>query len=246
MPWGHLDTEIVASGLTPVYDRGGEGPTGMRGLTRSGSEEVEMNRCFRTCLIGSTLGVLMLALAAPSFAQDARMTGTVFDEWENPIEGATVRAEGTEGGAPGSATTGANGEFLIEGLDSESYNFTFRAAGYQGVRQSGTRVRTGAVNRPLTAELSVLQRGVSFEDETTFVSDPPGTTINFDDDGTFEIEDADGEGHGTYGIEQTTATLVVREHDADDKFSISDPLIAEFSSEDLTNFMIGNDKFIKK
>ena len=246
MSWGHLDTEIIASGLTPVYDRGDGRPTGVRDLQEVRLKEEEMDRCLRTCLTGAALGVLMLLLVAPSFAQDARMTGTVFDEWENPIEGATVRAEGTEGGAPGSATTDAGGEFVIEGLDSENYNFPFRAAGYQGVRQSGTRVRTGAVNRPLTAALSVLQRGVSFEDETTFVSDPPGTTINFDDNGTFEIENADGEGHGTYGIEQTTATLVVREHDAEGKYSINDPLVAEFASEDLINFMIGNDKFMKQ
>jgi hypothetical protein len=99
----------------------------------------------------------------------------------------------------------------------------------------------------LSIELSVLQRGISFDDETTFVSDPAGTTITFDDDGTFEFEDAGGEGMGTYGIEELTATLVVREYDGPEgKFSISDPLMAEFADKELTNFMMGDQKLMKK
>ena len=207
-----------------------------------------MRRHLRACLVGSAVAALLLMLATSTLAQDAQVRGEVHDEWDNPIEGATVRAESSEGGAPGNATADADGEFLITGLDSQNYSFTARAAGYQGVRLRETRIREGAgSNRPLSIELSVLQRGISFDDETTFVSDPAGTTITFDDDGTFEFEDAGGEGMGTYGIEELTATLVVREYDGPEgKFSISDPLMAEFADKELTNFMMGDQKLMKK
>ena len=49
--------------------------------------------------------------------------------------------------------------------------------------------------------------------------------LKLNEDGTFEFEDAEGEGEGTYGIVDLSAILVVRDYDGpDDKFSVRQPV----------------------
>ena len=62
--------------------------------------------------------------------------------------------------------------------------------------------------------------------------------MKFNEEGIFEFEDADGEeGMGTYGIVEQDALLVVREYDGDDdRYSIVEPVVVSFSSDQFTSF----------
>ena len=201
-----------------------------------------MHQHLRACVVGSGVAALSLMLVAPSVAQ-GRVRGQVTDKYDNRIPGATIVAEAS--GAASTTTTDDNGRFQFLGLSGE-YTFTATAPAYVGIRTTATIRRLG-VNRPINFELPVAASGGRFRSETTFVSDPPGTTISFDEDGTFEFEDAEGEGEGTYGIQGTNAELVVRRYDGpDDKFSIAEPITIQFADDRFTSFMMGDQKLVKQ
>ena len=199
-----------------------------------------MRQDLRACVVGSGVAALSLMLVAPSLAQ-GRVRGQVTDEYDNPIPGATIVAEGS--GSASNAPTDDNGRFLFLGLSGE-LTFTATAPGYVSIFTTRT-VRYE--NRPLDFELPAAASGQRFRSEMTYVSDPPGTTISFDEDGTFEFEDAEGEGEGTYGMQGLNGVLVVRKYDGpDDKFSIAEPVIIQFADEPLTSFMMGDQKLVKQ
>ncbi len=201
-----------------------------------------MRQHLRACAVGSGAAALSLMLVAPSLAQ-GRVRGQVTDEYDNPIPGATIVAEAS--GAASTTTTDDNGRFQFLGLYGE-YTFTATAPGYLGILTTAT-IRQLGDNRPINFELPVAASGGRFRSETTFVSDPPGSTISFDEDGTFEFEDAEGEGEGTYGIQGRNAELVVREYDGpDDKFSIAEPITIQFADDLFTSLMMGNQKLVKQ
>ena len=201
-----------------------------------------MRQYLRACVVGSGVAALSLMLVAPSLAQ-SRVRGQVTDEYDNPIPGAAIVAEGP--GSSSNATTDDNGRFLFLGLSGE-YTFTATAPGYVGIRTTAT-IRQLGDNRPINFELRVTASGQRFRSETTFVSDPPGITISFDEDGTFELEDAEGEGEGTYTIQDTNGELVVRRYDGpDDKFSLAEPVIIQFADDQLTSFMMGDQTLVKE
>ena len=201
-----------------------------------------MRQHLRACVVGSGVAALSLMLVAPSLAQ-GRVRGQVTDEYDNPIPGATIVAEAS--GAASTTTTDDNGRFQFLGLSGE-YTFTATAPGYEGIRTTAT-IRQLGDNRPIDFELRVAASGWRFRSETTFVSDPPGTTISLDEDGTFDFEDAEGEGEGTYGIQGTNAELVVRRYDGpDDKFSIAEPITIQFDDDRFTSFMMGDQKLVKQ
>ncbi len=201
-----------------------------------------MRQHLRACVVGSGVAALSLMLVAPSVAQ-GRVRGQVTDEYENPIPGATIVAEASRGAS--TTTTDDNGRFQFLGLSGE-YTFTATAPAYVGIRTTAT-IRQLGVNRPINFELPVQPSGGRFRSAVTFVSDPPGTTISFDEDGTFEFEDAEGEGEGTYGMQGTNAELVVRRYDGpDDKFSIAEPITIQFADDQFTSFMMGDQKLVKQ
>ena len=201
-----------------------------------------MRQHLRACAVGSGVAALSLMLVAPSLAQ-GRVRGQVTDEYDNPIPGATIVAEAS--GAASDATTDDNGRFLFLGLSGE-LTFTARAPGYVGIRTT-TTIRQLGDSRPINFELPVAESGQRFGSDTTFVSDPPGTTITFDDDGSFEFEDPEGEGEGTYGFQGTNAELVVRKYDGpDDKFSIAEPITIQFADDRFTSFVMGDQKLVKQ
>ena len=165
----------------------------------------------------------------------ARVSGTITDEWGNGIEGVQVTAERQGGGSPSSATTDEDGEFMMLGLSSSMYEFTFLIDGYQGIRTAGD-VRMNN-NRPIDIELEALPSGSRMRGEQEFEAAGGSPTIKFKEDGMFEFEDADGEeGEGTYGIVELSALLVVREcAGADDKYSIAQPVVVTFASDQFTS-----------
>ena len=203
-----------------------------------------MRQHLRACAVGSGVAAFSLMLVAPSLAQ-SRVRGQVTDEYDNRIPSATIVAEPSGSGIVSTTTTDDNGRFTFLGLSGE-YTFTATAPEYGGVRTSATIRRLGE-NRPINFELPVQPSGGRFRSAATFVSDPPGTTISFDEDGTFEFEDAEGEGEGTYGIQGTNAELVVRRYDGpDDKFSVAEPITIQFADQQLTSFMMGDQKLVKR
>ena len=204
-----------------------------------------MRQHLRACVVGSGVAALSLILVAPSLAQ-GRVRGQVTDAYDNPIPSATIVAEATGvASAPITETTDDNGRFVFVGLAGE-YTFTATASGYVGVRTSATIRRLGD-NRSINFELSASGSGGRFRSDTIFVSDPPGTTISFDEDGTFEFEDAEGEGEGTYGIQGMTAELVVRGYDGpENKFSVAEPITIQFADDQFSSFMMGDQKLVKQ
>ena len=64
--------------------------------------------------------------------------------------------------------------------------------------------------------------------------------IRFREDGTFEFEDAEGEGEGTYGIADLSLVLIIREYDGpDDKFSFSQPVTVTAPNDQFLSLMWG-------
>ena len=202
-----------------------------------------MRQHLRACAVGFGVAAFSLMLVAPSLAQ-SRVRGRVTDEYDNRITNATIVAEGS--GTESTANTDDSGRFTFLLDRSGEYRFTASAPGYGGVRTTTSIKRLGE-NRPINFELPVQPTGGLFRSAETFVSDPPGTTISFDEDGTFEFEDAEGEGEGTYGIQGTDAELVVRKYDGpDDKFSIAEPITIQFADQQLASFTMGDQKLVKQ
>ena len=176
-----------------------------------------------------TIG-LITSVAASAVAQTR---GQITDEWDNPLEGATVQAEAEGAGGSQSTTTDEDGEFMFVGLATGDWSFTTTLDGYQGIWHI-TSVRQ-LTARPLSFELAVLPSGGRFRERTEFEAADGQLAFRFEEDGTFEFEDTNGEGEGTYGIVELNAVLIVRDYDGpDDKFDIMTPVVLEFSDEMFT------------
>ena len=161
----------------------------------------------------------------------ARIRGEVTDEWGNGLEGVVVSGRLADGD-PRDSTTNDDGRFNIVNLPSGDWVFEFRAAGYQATAmamQLDQRDGYGA-QRPLEIELAATPPGSRVRDDIEFATEDGGVTLTLKSDGTFEFEDAEGEGEGTYGIVELEGHLTVRDYDGDDDtFSITEPSVATFS-----------------
>ena len=184
-------------------------------------------------LAGSVL--LTLAVSVP-VATQGRFTGKVTDQWGNPLEDALISAQRVDGGDQQEARTDGDGEFQFLNLSGE-YTIEFQALGYQGVRTTLT-LRRASSNRPVEVDLEALPSGGRFRGDTEFEAEGGTPSLTFKEDGTFEFEDAGGEGLGTYGISELSAALVVREYDGDDgTYTIADPIIVTFPDDLFTSLV---------
>ncbi len=182
-----------------------------------------------------TFGIV-LGAAARSEAQGAKR-GQVTDEWGNPLEGVTVLAESAGAdGAPQNTTTDDGGNFSFIGLGSGDWAFTVLLDGYQGLQQVANVRRTGQT-RPLRFEMPVLASGGRFRERTEFRAEDGATRFRFEEDGTFEFEDADGEGEGTLRHRPAQrASRRARGYDGpDDRFSPRTPVVVEFANDQFTS-----------
>ncbi len=166
-----------------------------------------------------------------------RINGKVTDTWGNGLPGVQITAERERGGGSAvTTTTEDDGEFFMMVLTSANYEITFLRDGYQGIlTPADIRMRD---NRPIELELEALPSGSRLRGEQEFQAEGGTPRITFNEDGFFEFEDAEGEeGMGTYGIVEQDALLVVREYDGDDdKYSIGEPVVISFSSDQFTSF----------
>lgn len=164
-----------------------------------------------------------------------RVMGEVTDDWGNGLGGVQIAVERTDGGGSYEGTTEDDGEYIILGLQSGSYELTFTLDGYQGVRVAENVRSSGG--RPLDVELEALASGGRLRGEQEFEAAGGSPKIKFTDEGMFEFEDAEGEeGEGTYGVDALDAVLVVRDYDGDDdKYSLSEPVVVTFASDQYTS-----------
>ena len=175
-------------------------------------------------LVSLLAAFTIIALTASDAFAQVVVRGTFTDEWENPIAGALVIIEpvGDQQGIRQETMTEENGSYQFVGLSPGDWELEVHADGYQAIRTAVNVRRTD--NRPIEIELTVTPsggrlRGLEFE--------AGGGTpkLKLNEDGTFEFEDAEGEGEGTYGIVDLSAILVVRDYDGpDDKFSVRQPV----------------------
>ena len=111
--------------------------------------------------------VLALAIAAPAICED--LVGTVADRGGQAVQGVKIIAQSKDGTTQ-AATTDANGQYRIAGLDPGQYFITLDPAG-NGVQ--GQTVASYLGNSGLTVDWSVAS-GVS-----PLASAQPGTRLAF-------------------------------------------------------------------
>lgn len=189
---------------------------------------------FRSILVVVTVLVSGTFLVSDARGQ-GRVQGEVTDKWGNGLGAVQIAVERTDGGGSYSAATEDDGEYIILGLQSGTYEITFTLDGYQGVRVA-ENVRSSAGPR-LDVELEALASGGRLRGEQDFEAEGGSPKIKFKEDGIFEFEDAEGEeGEGTYGVVELSALLVVRDYDGDDdKYSISEPVVVTFANDQFTS-----------
>ena len=189
---------------------------------------------FRSILVVLTILVSGTFLVSDARGQ-GRVQGEVTDKWGNGLGAVQIAVERTDGGGSYSAATEDDGEYIILGLQSGTYEITFTLDGYQGVRVA-ENVRSSAGPR-LDVELEALASGGRLRGEQDFEAEGGSPKIKFKEDGIFEFEDAEGEeGEGTYGVVELSALLVVRDYDGDDdKYSISEPVVVTFANDQFTS-----------
>ena len=177
---------------------------------------------------------IVLSVAVSAAAQTVTR-GQVTDEWDNGLEGVTVLAEPTDAGASQTTTTDEDGRFQFLGLSSARWSITATLNGYQGLRQVLTISRTSSSssgNQPVDFELPWLSTGGVFRERTDFEAEGGTPRFRFEEDHSFEFEDAGGEGEGNYGIVDLNAILIVRDYDGpDDKFSVNTPVVVDFADQ---------------
>ena len=198
----------------------------------------------RARLIVATLAVLVGFVTADVAAQ-VRFRGKVTDQWGNGLEGAQVVAEREGGGGRQESTTDDDGNFQVL-LASGEYTFEFLADGYQGVGTSLTLSQQGSI-RPVEVDLEALPSGGRFRGDTEFEAEEGMPRVTFDGDGLFEFEDTEGAGIGTYGIVELSAVMVVREYDgSDDKYSVNEPVVVTFASDQFLSLIWGDATLVKQ
>lgn len=188
----------------------------------------------RSALVTTVALMAAFLMTADAFGQ-ARLMGKVTDKWGNGLPGIQITAEREGGGGSQETVTEDDGEYSMIGLTSAIWQVTFSGAGYQGVR-TNINVRVSARD-PFNMELEALPAGGRLRGDQEFEAEGGSPKIKFNENGEFEFEDADGEeGEGTYGIVEQNGMLTVRDYDGDDdKYSIAEPIVVNFTDSAFTS-----------
>ena len=203
-------------------------------------------RALAVVLVTTVLATLAVHEA---FAQMVVVAGQVTDTWGNPLEGVEVEAKRQDGGgAMRSASTDADGEFQMVGIEPANYEFTYRLSGYLGARQLRViRPQGRRRRRPAPVELELLGSGLYLRDETEFEAEGGAPSLTLKPDGMFEFEDAEGEGEGNYSIQDLSAILTVRDYDGpDDKYTITEPVVVTAPTNQFMSLAWGETMLNKK
>ncbi len=168
----------------------------------------QLVRKWISAFIGAALAVLFVALtlALPAIAgTTGTISGTLSDAAKKAVAGATVTAAAPSG--RGSATTDANGFYVINNLSPDTYTVSFAAKGYQGLVVSGVTVvqdQNVQINQALARSLTTIGR-VSARSASNLVQ--PTQTADVYNVSNQQLTAAAGiGGHRTlYDVIQTTA-----------------------------------------
>ena len=190
------------------------------------------------------MGVLMLVTHVDAKAQ-ARLAGTVTDEWGNGLAGARIILQSERGGgSTQEEMTEEDGTYFLL-LPTGSYTVEYHAEGYQAIG-STLNIRVSDT-RPVDVALEALQFGSLFRDEIEFEAEEGTPMIVFDGDGQFEFKDAHGEGEGTYGIDALNVVMIVRDYDGpDDAYSVNEPVVVTSPDNQFTRLTWIETTLIKK
>ncbi len=197
--------------------------------------------------------VVISVVASTAFAQ-AIIRGKITDKWDNPIPNVRILAESLDKRRvdnPVETTTDDKGQYVLAGLFAARYSLTYRAAGYQAIRveirpSSSAVGCTTSTNRE-NFELEALPPGGRLRGTQRYEAEAGLPKIEFDEDGTFEFEDAEGEGEGTYGVVELNGFMVVRDYDGpDDKYTVLEEFIVTFANDQFTSFAWGEATLAKK
>ncbi|MGE0866025.1 MAG: carboxypeptidase-like regulatory domain-containing protein, partial [Vicinamibacterales bacterium] len=122
---------------------------------------MRLNRLTVFCLCAT-----LLAIAAPTFAQDfrGRINGVVSDNTGAVLPGVTVTASSPAMIQPQVQVTGADGSYRFLALNAGVYSLEFDLAGFQKVQRNDVRV---VINQTLTVD---QQMNVATLQETVTVT----------------------------------------------------------------------------
>jgi tetratricopeptide (TPR) repeat protein len=108
---------------------------------------------FSRCLPLLAAAFLCVWLVPSAFAQMGRVQGVVLDDRSQPLRGATIRADNTNGTPPSmTSTSDAKGQFFFIGLRSGQWKFTVEAPGFQPSDFS-VPIRSGSSTGPIGVKL---------------------------------------------------------------------------------------------
>jgi carboxypeptidase family protein len=127
--------------------------------------------------IALVLALFTLA-AAPVFAQlqSGRIVGTVLDPQKAGIPGATVTVTNLATNLSRTATTDAEGNYVVTPLDPGTYNVTAEVPGFQTTRREGLVLTVGQSARvELTLNLGTLSTEVQVTAETPLLNTESAT-----------------------------------------------------------------------
>ena len=207
---------------------------------------------FRTLAAAVVTMVCAVLVVSDASAQMVQARGTITDTWGNPLEGVQVDARREDGGGSSFSTvTDEDGEYLMVGLETTTYEFTYSLAGYQGVRQLRelrTQTAPGRMRRrSAPIELEVLAVGQVLQEEFAFEAEGGTPSLTLKSDGMFEFEDAEGEGEGNYSIQDLSVVLTVRDYDGpDDTYTITAPVVVSAPTNQFQSLVWGETTLTKK
>src|SRR5215213_4221014 len=126
---------------------------------------MRLNRLTVYCLC-----VTLLAIAAPTFAQDfrGRINGTVTDNTGAVLPGVTVTATSPALIQPQVQVSGSAGDFRFIALPPGTYDITFELAGFQAVKREGVRV---VINQTLSVDQQL--QVATLQETVTVTGDSP-------------------------------------------------------------------------
>src|SRR5687768_10814785 len=121
--------------------------------------EIQAMRDSKTFLSAAALVAALMVAAVPAMAQTGRIGGTVKDQNNQPLKGATVTAENPNA-SPSSftATTDDRGRYSIIGLRTGAWKITASAPGFQA---SSGSVPVRTIGAPMPPVDFVLAPGAS-------------------------------------------------------------------------------------
>jgi iron complex outermembrane recepter protein len=133
-----------------------------RRATRAASIEGDTLQVWISKMAAAVLAVVACVGVASAAQESGEIVGRVTDASGSIVVGASVTAISAPLGVSRSTTTGAKGEFRLEGLLPGEYDLTFTRAGFADVTRRAVRVHAAGVT-DATATLQVP----AFREETT-------------------------------------------------------------------------------